>query len=152
MLAFLALLGIGGGLLAGRSLITGYLESGNPLAFLLYRPSFYYIETLQFLNSPSELRRAAGYYSLLDSDRIDIPYLLERYRREESHYMKRILVWLMGFSPQQRKAIDAFSQIFQEAPQAVKMEILRSISRIDTRSLGDFIKIHRVEKSMLDRL
>lgn len=151
-LGFLAVMGVGAGLLAGSSLITGYLRSGNPLAFLFYRPSFYYIEALQFLNSPFEMRRAAGYYALLDSGRIDLPYLLERYGKENSPYIKRIIVWLIGFSPRQRRAVDALSEIYRDAPASVRMEILRSVSRIDAHSLDDFIKIHGVDKSMLDRL
>ena len=151
-LSLLAVTGLGAGLLAGRSLITGYLKSGNPLAFMFYRPSFYYIEALQFLNSPIEMRRAAGYYALLDSGRIDLPYLLERYGKEDSPYIKRIIVWLMGFSHRQRKAVDALSEIYRDAPATVRMEILRSVSRIDTHSLDDFIKIHGVDRSVLDRL
>jgi hypothetical protein len=63
---------------------------------MFYRPSFYYIEALRFLNSPIEMRRAAGYYALLDSGRIDLAYLLERYRKEDSPYIKRIIVLAHG--------------------------------------------------------
>ncbi len=59
------------------------------------------------LGSADEMKRLAGYYALLETDSIDVEFLVERYGMESSTVNRRTIVWLLGFARNSRAAFDA---------------------------------------------
>ena len=76
------------GNLLGMHLIKDYITGSGASLFLFSRPGSQYIHTAGLLNSNSELKRLTGYYSLLDNRKIDVDFLIERYKRTIYYIVK----------------------------------------------------------------
>jgi hypothetical protein len=139
---FLSALALGGlaGTATGNFLITRLLTRGMRLGLLFYKPAFHFFVTGRLLDSPDETRRLEGYYSLLDSGRVEVPYLIERYRLESSIHVKRTIVWIMGYAADRDAAFDALSSLHRDAAPSVKKEAERSLKRLDTEEAREFLK------------
>jgi len=138
----LSALALGGlvGTATGNILITRLLTRGMRLGLLFYKPAFHFFVTGRLLDSPDEMRRLEGYYSLLDSGRVEVPYLIERYRLESSTYVKRTIVWIMGYAEDRDEAFDGLSSLYRDAVPEVKKEAMRSLNRINTENARKFIE------------
>lgn len=106
--------------------------------FFLYPPAQEYITLYNRLNGRDELVRLSGYYALLDHRKIDTAFLLERYKRENALIIKRTIIWVLGFSDEHREVISFFTTIYEDAPQEIKDEIVRSVRRLDRKQLHQF--------------
>ncbi len=140
------------GVVSGNILMRQFITGKGTAALLLYRPSFEYFRAVRLLNNDNEFKRIEGYYALYDIRKVDIPFLLDRYERENSIYIKRTIVWLMGFSGNAQLAIRAYSGIYDASPDGIKKEILRSIIRLDRDSIHDFLKKHTAKDAVLREL
>lgn len=125
---------------AGAGLMSSLLTGGGRLVLLLYMPSARYLETIGYLDSGNELTRLAGYYSLLDNKKLDADFIIDRYREEKSVFVKRTLVWLMGFAADDGKIFDVFVDTYGSADGSVKREMIRTLKRKDTAMLEMFLK------------
>ncbi len=146
------LAGLGIGSWIGAHMITSLITGNGRLGLLLYKPSFEHLVTVSLLNSDNELKRIEGYYALRDSGKIEINYLTERYKAEEALYIRRTIIWLMGYSGDHRFAVKALSSLYADAAHPLKIEILRSLAKIDANLLDTFIKEHKVTKDITDAL
>lgn len=133
------------GSVIGDLLITGLITKGNRTAFLLYRPSAEYIYTAKLLGSNSELLRLSGYYSLLDNRQIDSDFLIERYRKEPD-YIKRSIIWVLGFAENPEAALAFFTKEYKNASKILKREMLRAMKRIDKSYYTKFIIKNKINK------
>jgi len=133
----------------GSHIITRLISGENSFLLALYKPAFEYINTINLLESNNELKRLTGYYSLLDNKKIDVDFLIDKYKREELIYIKRSIIWLLGYSNKKRKAINFLSEIYKDASLRVKLEVLRSIKRIDRESFNKFIIDQKIDKDLL---
>ena len=142
----LIVLGYSIGILFGSHLISRLIRGENSFLFLLYQPAYIYINTVSLLESNNDLKRLTGLYSLLESKKIDVDFLINRYKREESIYIKRTIIYLLGYA-QMKKSLKKFlSQIYTDSPWRIKLEILRTIKRIDINSFNKFILDHEIDK------
>jgi hypothetical protein len=118
---------------------------------LLYRPAHEYIFLYDKLNDVNELKRLSGYYSLLEYKTIDNTFLIDRYKREKSPYIKRTIIWILGYSEDSSGTIDFFSSIYKDATPEIQLEILRSVKRMDGSPLKQFIINQKVPKNILKK-
>lgn len=136
----------------GKYLTRTLILDERRFMLLLYRPAHEYIFLYDKLNDANELNRLSGYYSLLEYRSIDNAFLIDRYKREKSPYIRRTLVWILGHSEDRSGAIDFFSSIYRDATPEIQLEILRSVKRIDESSLKQFITDQRVPKNILKKM
>jgi hypothetical protein len=106
--------------------------------FFIYPPAQAYLTLYNRLNGRDELVRLSGYYALLDHRKIDTAFLFERYEREHALFIKRTIIWVLGFSDKHREVISFFTSIYEDAPLEIKDEILRSVRRLDRKQLHRF--------------
>lgn len=156
LLILLVVLLLAAGYVLGNSLGT-YLTRTMILyerryMLLLYRPAHEYIFLYDKLNDVNELNRLSGYYSLLEYRSIDNTFLIDRYKREKSPYIKRTLIWILGYSEDRSGTIDFFSSIYKNAAPGIQLEILQSVKRIDESSLEQFIIDQRVHEKILKKM
>lgn len=150
---FLLLSGLLSGTIIGNHLIKDFLLNNKNWILLLYSPSFYYFTTAGMLNSDDELKRLAGYYSMRESNKIDIPFLMDRFNDEPALLVKRTLIWVIGCSREKKAALKNLSKIYDNSAPQIKKEILRSVIRIDRdKLLEEFIKQHKVDAGVLKQL
>lgn len=141
--------GLGIGSAAGTALMSDFMKGGGRIVPLLYRPSFQHLSATAMLGSADELKRLAGYYALLETDSIDVEFLVERYGMESSTVTRRTIVWLLGFAGNRRAAFDACAGLYRDAPAPVRVEILSSIRKLDGERYLDFIKHLEVKPKTL---
>jgi len=132
--------GLGIGLAVGTALMGDFIRRGGRVVPLLYRPSFQHMRATAMLGSADEMKRLAGYYALLETDSIDVEFLVERYGMESSTVNRRTIVWLLGFARNRRAAFDACAGLYRDAQAPVRAEILSSIRKLDGERYLDFIK------------
>jgi hypothetical protein len=146
--AIVAAAGLGAGFALGADAMTGFVTGRSRAAVLLYRPSFDHVRSVLMLNSQDELRRLAGYYSLLQNRTLDADYLLARYREEQNPVTRRTILWILGFVPDTLKAGESLESVYDDAPAAMRSQILRSLVRLDPRSLERFARDHLVDTDL----
>ena len=128
----------------GNLLIKRFVTDMNPFIYLLYRPAYEYIYTIKALASKNALERLNGYYSLLETKKIDEDFLIERYKMEETLLLKRSILFILGFS-KNKDIVSAFlSKIYKDSPWRIKMEILRTIKRLDRALYIKFIADNKI--------
>ncbi len=106
--------------------------------FFIYPPAQAYLTLYNRLNGKDELVRLSGYYALLDHRKIDTAFLFERYKREHTLFIKRTIIWVLGFSNRHREVIRFFTTIYEDAPLEIQDEILRSVRRLDSKQIHRF--------------
>lgn len=126
-------------------MIVHFLSGENSLLFLLYQPAFENISKIRLLGSNNEYKRLVGYHSLIENRRIDVDFLIDRYTSEESIYLRRSIIWLMGYSKDEKSIYNFLSDIYEEAPWRNKLEVLRTMKRLDINLFNKFIKYHNID-------
>lgn len=119
---------------------------------IMYKPAYNFIGLYRNLNSPDELKRLEGYYSLLQSGLIDADYLCDRFEKEQGEVNKRTIVWLLGFSHDQKKVFDVFSRNYRQSSPRIRKEMLRSLQRIDSEIFKRFITDQGIRGEFLEGL
>jgi hypothetical protein len=127
---------------AGTHIVAG-LFKGERYILLLYRPPFEYLKTANLLYSSDELKRLEGYYSLLDNKLIDPDLLIERYK-QESEFIKPVIIWLLGYSNDKEAVLKFMSGEYTNADQRVKKEILKTMKRLDEIYLKNFAAFQKI--------
>jgi hypothetical protein len=128
------------GLVAGRNAgnqIIGSIIKGGNTSIILYRLPFEYFYTSNLLSSQSELIRLQGYYSMLDSRKIDTDFLIQRYYNETG-INKPTIIWLLGFSKDHDKVISFISDELPKADSRLKQEMLKTLERFDKQFNSNF--------------
>jgi len=122
-------------------------NSPGPAFYLLSNPTGENIDLYKMINSSDSLERMTGYYAMLDRGFIDIAFLYDRLRREESHSIKRTIVWIMGFSSNFNSVAEIYTEYYSKAPLVIKKEILAIIKKRDRVLYDKFIKKKKVPQS-----
>jgi hypothetical protein len=140
---FILSAGLAFGQIAGSHIVSGLLQ-GRRFVLLFYSPPFEYLRTASLLYSSEELKRLEGYYSLLDNKIIDNDLLFERYK-QESEFIKPVIVWLLGYSGEKDSVLKFISGEYANADQRVKKEILRTMKRLDKAYFNNFVPLHKIK-------
>lgn len=131
----------------GNYLISRLLRGDNSIFFYLYQPAYEYINTLSLLESNNDLNRLTGLYSLLECKKIDVDFLIDRYKTEDLIYIKRSIIFLLGYPKKQKKILIFLSEIYHDSPWRIKLEILRTFKRIDINSYNEFLFNNKIDEN-----
>ncbi|MDY6969230.1 MAG: hypothetical protein SVR08_11355 [Spirochaetota bacterium] len=129
---------------SGNLLIKRFVIFRSPFVYLLYRPAYEYLYTIKVLASQDDLDRLKGYYSLWETKKIDEAFLIERYKKENSLLLKRSIIFILGFSNNKDIVSDFSTIIYKDSPWRIKMEILRTIKRLDGNLYIKFISDNKI--------
>ena len=144
--------GYASGHMIGTELIKRFVTGRSGLLLLLSRPAYESVQSASMLNSDSGLKRISGYYSLFENRNIDAAFLIERYRREGDEYIKRTIIWLLGYSDGSSGVLKFLSREYKAADERFKREILRSMKKLSENYYSEFIKDNNVNKRLTDDL
>ena len=144
VIIFLAilLLGYALGRLAGNHIVSGLLK-GKRYVLLFYRPPFEYLYTANLLYSSDELKRLEGYYALLDNMIVDPDLLMERYK-QESDFIKPVIIWLLGYADNNDAVLKFISEEYSKADQRGKKEILKTMKKLDEIFFMNFAASNKI--------
>ncbi len=124
--------------------LSRFLGGGSGLMYLVYQPTFEHVYVRNRLYSDNDLIRLSAYYALFDYGRIDESLFMRRYTEESEPYIKRSLIWMLGYSANSRKILQFFEKEYKASPPELQVEMLKSLSRIDIRLLDEFIRSMKV--------
>jgi hypothetical protein len=130
LIAAVAAAGILMGVVIGSILVRSYFSGGSRAIFLITEPAVEYQHIRARIAGGSPEERVAAYYALLEYGKADAEFLIERYRREKPAYIRRILVWSMGFSGNRDEVSGFIRKAYGESEPLVKKEMIRTLSRI----------------------
>jgi hypothetical protein len=147
-----ALAGYASGHILGTELIKRFITGSSGLVILISRPAYEYVESASMLNSNSGFRRMSGYYSLYENRNIDPDFLMERYRRESDEYLRRTIIWLLGYSERNTTVLKFLSKEYKTTDERFKREILRAMKSLSPNYFNEFIKDNNVNKKLTDSL
>ena len=144
VIIFIAILFLGfaiGGI-ASTYIVSGLLK-GKRYVLLLYRPPFEYLYTARLLYSSDELKRLEGYYSLLDNKIVDSDLLIDRYK-QETEFIKPVIIWLLGYSNHKDAALKFISEKYFGADRRCRKEMLKTMKRLDEIYFMNFTASNKI--------
>ena len=130
LFAAVAAAGILMGAALGSILVRSYFSGGSRAIFLITEPAVEYQHIRARIASDSPEERAVAYYALLEYGKADADFLIERYRKENAAFIKRIIVWSMGFSGGRDTVTGFIRKSYGGAEPPVKREMLRTLDRV----------------------
>ncbi len=125
-------------------LFSRFLGGGSGLMYLIYQPTFEHVYVRNRLYSDNDLIRLSAYYALFDYGRIDESLFMKRYAEESAPYIRRTLIWMLGYSANSQKVLHFFEKEFRASSQDMQVEMLKSLKRSDSRLLDEFIRSMKV--------
>jgi hypothetical protein len=144
--------GYASGHMIGTELIKRFVTGRSGLLLLLSRPAYEFVQSASMLNSDSGFKRISGYYSLFENRNIDAAFLIERYRREGDEYIKRTIIWLLGYSDGNPGVLKFLSQEYKTAGESFKRELLKAMKKLSESYYIEFIKDNNVNNKLTDAL
>ena len=141
--------GIAAGRVAGFISIEKFIMNQSRFAVFYFRPSYSFYTAYQLVNADSELQRLAGYYTLFEHRMIDVDFFTDRFEREGSPVIKKSIIWILGFSEKAGTAKSYLAKIFNTSDPPIQREILRSLRRLDSEYLSEFIAKNKVSSVLL---
>ncbi|MBN1534987.1 MAG: HEAT repeat domain-containing protein [Spirochaetes bacterium] len=134
----------------GRELLHRALMS-DATAFFIFRPAGEFFSVYSLINSPSELKRLSGYYSLMEYGHRDDAFLMERFSLERSPAVRRTIVWMLGFSEGSEQVTKFLMDAYPGSSGAVRDQILQSLSSVSPRHYRDFVKKNSIKNDLQGR-
>jgi len=92
-----------------------------------FSPSRDFIDMYSFLNSSDDYKRLAGYYAYRDSGMVDLDFLLERYKAEDSDIIKKVIIWAAEEYSNKQKLVDFYRKIYNISPAGIQKMLLVKI-------------------------
>ncbi len=126
-----------------------FLGGGSGLMYLVYQPTFEHVYVRNRLYSDNDLIRLSAYYALFDYGRIDESLLMRRYTEESEPYIKRSLIWMLGYSANSRRVLHFFEKEYRASSPELQVEMLKSLRRIDAMLFDEFIRSMKVAEPLV---
>lgn len=125
-----------------------YILGESRLRLLFSVPAMDLITLNKSLYSFDIFKRASAYYSLVDFNLIDIPFLEERFKVEKSLYIKKIIVWVIAHSENKSVAAKSLERILYKSEKDLKYYILSNINQVDKELLKSIINSSKLYKKI----
>lgn len=144
LLIFTSITGAGvfTGVISGGTIMSGFVSAGTRVPFVFFTPSLEFFNIYRMINSPDEMERLSGYYSLYEKKIPHVEFLSERFDDERSVTIKRTIIWIIGGSQDRAASVRFFERVFDLNDTSVKTEIIKSLKRYGKAEYDEFIKKH----------
>jgi len=129
----LSLTGFGAGIACGEVVLLRSIKGDFLFMAFIFQPSQNFIDTYSLLNDSNDFKRLAGYYAYKESKLIDIDFLYERYKIEESDIIHNTIIWIAENSNlNNKKLVDFYKRLYDISTTKTK-EILQK--KIDNKNI-----------------
>jgi hypothetical protein len=113
---------------AGTCMLRLYFSGGNPALYLFTETAGEYAYIQTKLRSGNELDRMTAYYALLEYGKLDSAFMIERFEKEQSIHLKRLIVWMMGQSGNSG-VTDYIRKKYNSSTPGLKKEMKKTMDR-----------------------
>jgi len=128
-LMFLALSGAVVGKFSGDFILSSALNGKVTFFTFIFSPSQNFIDTYSLLNSSSDYKRLTGYYAYKESGLVDLDFLYERYKSEDSDIIKKVIIWIAGEEKKKEKLVDFYKKIYSISPEDIQKILMPKIGK-----------------------
>jgi len=119
-LFFITISGAAIGRIYGNYILTSSLKGNIRLLALIFSPSQSFVDTFSLLNDSSDFKRLTGYYAYKESGLVDLDFLYERYKSEDSDIIKKIIIRTAEENSGGEKLVDFYKKIYDTSPEEIK--------------------------------
>ena len=126
---FLALSGAVVGKFSGDFILSSALNGKVTFFTFIFSPSQNFIDTYSLLNSSSDYKRLTGYYAYKESGLVDLDFLYERYKSEDSDIIKKVIIWIAGEEKKKEKLVDFYKKIYSISPEDIQKILMPKIGK-----------------------
>jgi len=90
----ISLAGLGVGIACGNVILSRSIKGDFLFMAFIFQPSQNFVDTYSLLNDSNDFRRLTGYYAYKESKLVDLDFLYERYKIEESDIIHNTIIWI----------------------------------------------------------
>jgi len=126
----LSLAGFAIGIFCGDGILSRSIKGNFLFMAFIFQPSQNFVDTYSLLNDTNDFRRLAGYYAYKESKLIDLDFLYERYKIEESDIMHNTIIWIAENSNlNNKKLVDFYKKLYDISTAKTKEVLLKKIEQ-----------------------
>lgn len=129
ILSVLFCIGIAAGSYYGDFILTSSLKGKFSLFSFIFSPSQSFTDTYSLLNSSSDYRRLSGYYAYRESGLIDLDFLIEKYKSEDSDIIKNVIIWIPEDYYDREKLVDFYKKLYNLSPENIQKKLALKINK-----------------------
>lgn len=122
--------GAGGGFFCGNVLRNLYLTSGLTVMYLFAEPEYEYLYIRSMVDSDDENERLLAYYAIKEYGKDNTSFFIERFVKEKSTHVKRVLVWILGFSKDREAVLATYGKYYPVSDRVIQKTIRESAMRM----------------------
>jgi hypothetical protein len=127
LLLFLFLAGIAAGRFYGNYILISSLKGEFSIFSFIFSPSQSFTDTYSLLNSSSDYKRLSGYYAYRESGLIDLDFLFEKYKSEDSDIIKKVIIWIPEDYYDREKLVDFYKKLYSVSPENIQSNLASKI-------------------------
>lgn len=132
---FIIVSGILIGKISGDYIQYSIIRGNITILSFAFSPSRGFVDIYSLLNSSDDYKRLAGYYAYRDSGLVDLDFLLERYKAEDSDIIKKAIIWASEEYKHKEKLVDFYWKLYNISPAAIQKILL--VKTGDKKNQGD---------------
>ena len=133
--------GIPAGLVFEKSAVNGRFY----LPALSFRPSQNFAELIRRLNSDDTLYRLTGYYIYRETGLVDLEFLLQRYKYDDTDLIRKTIIWIASSERDIKKLTVFYSKIFEISTPEIQHVIILNVKKLGDSIYSDFISEHKIK-------
>jgi len=124
----LAIAGFSIGIFCGDVILSRSIKGNFLFMAFVFQPSQNFVDTYSLLNNSNDFKRLAGYYAYKESKLIDLDFLYERYKIEESDIIHKTIIWIAESSNlNNKKLVDFYKKLYDISTTKTKEVLLKKI-------------------------
>ena len=108
------------GKISGDYIRSSIIRGDAGILSFAFSPSRGFIDMYSLLNSSDDFKRLTGYYAYRESGLVDLDFLFERYKAEDSEIIKKAIIWSAGGYKHKEKLVDFYRKIYNFSPAAIQ--------------------------------
>ena len=113
LIIIIALTGFAAGIACGDVILSRSIRGDFLFMAFIFQPSQNFVDTYSLLNDSNDFKRLAGYYAYKESKLVDLDFLYERYKIEESDIIHNTIIWIAETSDiNNKKLVDFYKKIY----------------------------------------
>ena len=117
------------GKISGDYILSSAFRGNISFITFIFSPSQSFIDTYSLLNNSNDYKRLAGYYAYKESGVVDIDFLYERYKSEDSDIIKKVIIWIAEDNYKNEKLVDFYRKIYNISPENIQKILLTKIGK-----------------------
>lgn len=129
ILMFLMTIGCVTGKFYGDYILKSSLAGDFSIFSFIFSPSQSFSDTYSLLNSSSDYDRLTGYYAYKESGLLDLDFLYERYKSEDSDIIKKVIIWLAEDYSDKEKLVDFYRKLYNVSPENIQKSLASKIGK-----------------------